>query len=96
MIEGVRSMTQLDDRPGAFVTLAKLSVILLTAEILAHLAPGHRGVLRGVFFGLGLCLGIVIQLAIPPRNNWKKQVLLLIPIAVLIGAIDALLPLWWK
>lgn len=87
-------MTQPNESPSAFVGIAKVCVIILIAEIMAYLSPGHQGVLRGVLFCLGLCLGTILQLAIPPRGNWKKQILLLIPAAVLIGTIDALFPLW--
>ena len=56
-------------------------VILLTGDVTMHLFPADRKVV----FGLGLCLGVIVQLAIPPLNNWRKQILVLMPLAILVG-----------
>jgi hypothetical protein len=41
-------------------------------------------------FGIGLVLGAFIQLIIPPRDTWKMQLLIFIPIAIIGGIVMAL------
>ena len=71
---------------GDLAAAAKGIVVLLTADLLADSFPEHGK----VAFGVGLCLGVLIQLAIPPRKAWKKQILILMPIAALYGIVRAL------
>lgn len=71
---------------GDLAPAAKGIVILLSADILADLFPHwHK-----FAYGVGLCLGVIIQLAIPPRKSWKRQLLVLLPIAALYGTVRAL------
>jgi len=65
----------------------KVIVVLASADILAGLFPEHNK----TAFGVGLCLGVILQLAIPPTETWKKQILILLPIAILYGIVRALL-----
>jgi hypothetical protein len=59
--------------------VAKTLVVLIAGDAAMHLLPAYRNVM----FGVGLCVGVIIQLAIPPRHTWKKQILM--PIAILVG-----------
>lgn len=65
--------------------IAKVCVILGCADFSAYLFHEHNN----IAYGVGLVLGVIFQLAIPPRKTWKKQVLVLTPIAVLIGLVHA-------
>jgi hypothetical protein len=67
--------------------IAKILLILAPAYVLASIFPAHRGIL----YGVGLCIGVMIQLAIPSKSTWKKQLAWLIPAAVLIGVVHALI-----
>ncbi len=70
-----------------FGGLAKIVVVMTTADILAYLFHGQYN----VAYGIGLLLGVVFQHAIPPRGRWKREVLILMPIVILIGVAHALL-----
>lgn len=63
------------------LVIAKTLVVLLVADGAVVLFHGYHA----FTYAGGLCLGILVQLVIPPRNTWKKQILVLMPIAVLIG-----------
>jgi hypothetical protein len=62
--------------------MAKVFVFLETADISAHFFPGHRD----LAYSLGLLLGVLIQSAIPPWRNWKKQMVWYFAIAAIAGA----------
>lgn len=80
-------MDQTNRKPTAFAAIAKFAIIVLSAEVLVRLFPSHRDVL----YGVGLFLGIVIQLAIPPRNMWRKQIPVMMLIAAMVSAVGYLI-----
>jgi type II secretory pathway component PulF len=67
--------------------IVKFGVIVLSAELVVFLFPSHRGVL----YGMGLFLGIIIQLVIPPRSMWRKQIPFMLLIAVMVSLIGYLI-----
>ncbi len=79
-------MNQQVSKVPAFEMVAKILLILAPVYVLMGLFPAHRGIL----YGVGLCIGVVIQLAIPSRSTWKKQLAWLLPVAILAGVIHAL------
>jgi hypothetical protein len=70
-----------------FGLLAKVAVIMTTADILAYYFQGNYN----VAFEIGLLLGFVCQHPIPPRGLWKREVLILMPIVILVGIVHAFL-----
>ena len=67
--------------------VAKIWVVLGSGDFSAYLFHEHSK----VAYGVGLLLGGIFQLAIPPRIAWKKQICVLMPIVILIGVAHALL-----
>lgn len=64
-----------------FLIGAKVLVVLIFGDVAMHLFQRQSdGALT-----LGLLLGSIAQLAIPPRNRWKRQLVWLVPIVLAIG-----------
>jgi hypothetical protein len=67
--------------------LAKVFVVMTTAEIFAYLFHEHYN----VAYATGLLFGIALQHAIPPRARWRREAMILVPTVAVIGIIHAYL-----
>lgn len=65
--------------------LAKVLVIMTTADLLGYLFRAHYD----IAYVAGLLVGAVVQHAIPPKARWEKEALLLLPILLFVGIIYA-------
>ena len=65
--------------------IAKGTVMLTTADILAYLFQSHYD----TAYAAGLLIGVVLQHAIFPRARWRKEALFLIPAVLIVGIIHA-------
>jgi hypothetical protein len=65
----------------------KALIIVATGEAAGHLFPSRYD----LAFGVGLLLGVVFQLPVPTNATWKKQLLVLVPLVIIVALVHAYL-----
>lgn len=69
-----------------FFVPAKVLVILLAADVTCWAFPRYPN----VAYALGLLLGVILQIAIPPRVAWKKQLVWMFAIVIVASLVHPL------
>ena len=69
-----------------FAGLAKVFVVITSADIVARIFSDYRD----LAYGIGLLLGVVLQHEIPPKVRWRREAMILIPVTILIAVFHAI------